>query len=83
MWPDRVSNSGPLTNKSDALLIALRSPALYQYTVRTIALPPVLALALAAAVTWTKCLSFTLKFQCDGQGAMRRPILYADRSCCT
>ena len=27
MWPDRVSNSGPLALESDALLTALRSPA--------------------------------------------------------
>ena len=28
MWPDRVSNPGPLTYESDALPIALRGPAL-------------------------------------------------------
>ena len=28
MWPDWVSNPGPLTYKSGALLIALRGPAL-------------------------------------------------------
>ena len=28
MWPDRVSNPGPLTYKSVALPIALRGPAL-------------------------------------------------------
>ena len=27
MWPDRVSNPGPLTYKSGALPIALRGPA--------------------------------------------------------
>ena len=27
MWPDRASNPGPLTYKSDALPTALRSPA--------------------------------------------------------
>ena len=27
MWPDRVSNPGPLTFESDALPTALRSPA--------------------------------------------------------
>ena len=27
MWPDRVSNPGPLTYESDALPIALRGPA--------------------------------------------------------
>ena len=27
MWPDRVSNPGPLTYKSGAVPIALRSPA--------------------------------------------------------
>ena len=27
MWPDRVSNPGPLTYESGALLIALRGPA--------------------------------------------------------
>ena len=28
MWPDRVSNPGPLTYSSDALLTALRGPAI-------------------------------------------------------
>ena len=28
MWPDRVSNRGPLTYNSDALLTALRGPAI-------------------------------------------------------
>ena len=28
MWPDRVSNPGPLTYESGALPIALRSPAI-------------------------------------------------------
>ena len=28
MWPDRVSNPGPLTNESDFLPTALRGPAL-------------------------------------------------------
>ena len=28
MWPDRVSNSGPLTYESDALPTALRGPVL-------------------------------------------------------
>ena len=27
MWPDRVSNPGPLTYESDALPTALRGPA--------------------------------------------------------
>ena len=27
MWPDRVSNSGPLAHKSDTLPNALRGPA--------------------------------------------------------
>ena len=27
MWPDRVSNPGPLTYESDALMTALRQPA--------------------------------------------------------
>ena len=27
MWPDRVSNSGPLAHESDALPTALRGPA--------------------------------------------------------
>ena len=30
MWPDRVSNPGPLTYESGALLIAQRGPALNQ-----------------------------------------------------
>ena len=29
MWPDRVSNSGPLTYESGALATALRGPAIY------------------------------------------------------
>ena len=29
MWPDRVSNPGPLTYESGALPIALRGPASY------------------------------------------------------
>ena len=38
MWPDRVSNPGPLTNESGAPLTALRGPAriywVINYTVR-------------------------------------------------
>ena len=40
MWPDRVSNPGPLTYKSGALPIALRGPAsnervkIYQFGIR-------------------------------------------------
>ena len=49
---------------------------LYACTGRAIAL----RLALAA-VAWTKRLRFTWKFLCDGQGAVRPAILYADRSC--
>ena len=30
MWPDRVSNSGPLTYESGALPTALRGPALFR-----------------------------------------------------
>ena len=29
MWPDRVSNPGPLTYESGALLPVLRGPAVY------------------------------------------------------
>ena len=29
MWPDRLSNPGPLTYESGALPIALRGPAVY------------------------------------------------------
>ena len=29
MWPDRVSNPGPLTYESGALPIALRGPAIH------------------------------------------------------
>ena len=32
MWPDRVSNPGPLTYKSGALPIALRGPAFHNFT---------------------------------------------------
>ena len=32
MWPDRVSNPGPLTYKSGALPTALRGPSQYQDT---------------------------------------------------
>ena len=42
---------------------------------------PALALVGAVAAAWTKCLSFTLKFLCDWQSAVRRAILYTDRSC--
>ena len=52
---------------------------LYGCTGRAIALPQTFS---AAAALWTKCLSFTLKFLCDGQGALRRTILYVDRPCC-
>ena len=31
MWPDRVSNPGPLTYESGALPIALRGPARFPY----------------------------------------------------
>ena len=55
---------------------------LYECTGRAIALPPASALALALAAAWTKNYSFTLKFLCDGQGAVRGAILYADRSSC-
>ena len=47
--------------------------SLNECTGRAIALPP--ASALAAASTWTKCLSFTLKFLYDGQGVVGRAIL--------
>ena len=40
---------------------------------RAIVLPPASALAAAAAAALAKCL--TLKFLCDGQGAVRRAIL--------
>ena len=30
MWPDRVSNPGPMTYESGALPIALRGPALFE-----------------------------------------------------
>ena len=33
MWPDRVSNPGPLTNESGALPYALPGPANVLYTV--------------------------------------------------
>ena len=33
MWPDRVSNRGPLTHESGALPTALRGPALLANTV--------------------------------------------------
>ena len=32
MWPDRVSNPGPLTYESGALPTALRGPALWRHT---------------------------------------------------
>ena len=32
MWPDQVSNPGPLTYESDALLTALGGPARLQQT---------------------------------------------------
>ena len=33
MWPDRVSNAGPLTLESDALSTALRGSAIYRYRI--------------------------------------------------
>ena len=33
MWPDRVSNPGPLTYESGALPTALRGPALYCHSI--------------------------------------------------
>ena len=36
MLPDRVSNPGPLTYKSGALLIALRGPAPSQTTTKSV-----------------------------------------------
>ena len=45
---------------------------------RAVALPPALALAVL-----DKMLKFYVKFLCDGQGTVRRAILYADKSCST
>ena len=39
MWPDRVSNPGPLTCKTGALPTALRSPASYQSVISEYLLP--------------------------------------------
>ena len=39
MWPDRVSNPGPLTYKTGALRTALRSPASYQSVISEYLLP--------------------------------------------
>ena len=39
MLPDRVSNPGPLTYKSGALLIALRGPATTRYKINSFHLP--------------------------------------------
>ena len=36
MLPDRVSNPGPLTYESGALPIALRGPAIRQWTIRSV-----------------------------------------------
>ena len=36
MWPDRVSNSGPLTYESGALPTALRGPAVFHYEISAI-----------------------------------------------
>ena len=38
MWPDRVSNPGPLTYESGALPIALRGPAHIVTTIRLLLL---------------------------------------------
>ena len=39
MWPDRVSNPGPLTYETGALSTALRSPASYQSVISEYLLP--------------------------------------------
>ena len=39
MWPDRVSNPGPLTYKTGALPTALHSPASYQSVISEYLLP--------------------------------------------
>ena len=39
MWPDRVSNPGPLTYQTGALPTALRSPASYQSVISEYLLP--------------------------------------------
>ena len=40
MWPDRVSNPGPLTYESGALPIALRGPAVSNSFLRTFEIIP-------------------------------------------
>ena len=49
MWPDRVSNPGPLTYESGALSIALHGLA------RAIALPPASVLAFVAVSKLASC----------------------------
>ena len=39
MWPDRISNPGPLTYETGALPTALRSPASYQSVISEYLLP--------------------------------------------
>ena len=59
---------------SVCFLMSAISACLYKCTGRFIALP------LAAAAGFPNYLSFTLSFLCDGQGAVRQAIVYADRS---
>ena len=60
---------------------------LYEYKGREDALLPALALvfaltaALVAVPTLTKCLSFMLKYFCDGQSTVSKAILHMDRPC--
>ena len=54
MWPDRVSNPGPLTYESGALPIALRGPAHYMLLILVIRLFISFLLVLDCCIL-TKC----------------------------
>ena len=54
MWPDRVSNSGPPTYKSDALPIALRGPAICG--VMSLSCPLLILTVIQLVNNWNKVL---------------------------
>ena len=56
MWPDRVSNPGPLTYESGALPIALRSPA-----------PPIVQTQFSSFSAELKYMYFVFFFQTDNR----------------
>ena len=76
MWPDRISNPGPLIYESGALPIALRGPA---EIMSQRAVKPETPSNQYLEVVGVPHRSFT-KFSCNGQGPVSGANLYADRS---